>query len=139
MQKQKKRGGKNRPAFLISLRSTEGAAAFFRHDRDVTADALEVPVNLIVEKADHLQALAFKVSLPPRVMAAAGVRDMTVAIKLNDQPGRGAVEVNDIIADGALPPEADRAGAEEVVPEVLLLRRHRPAESTGLLAELGAV
>ena len=79
------------------------------------ADALEVPVNLIVEKADHLQAEAFQISLPSRVMAAAGVRDMTVAVKLNDQPGRGAVEVNDIIADGALPPEADRAGAEAPV------------------------
>lgn len=103
----------------------------------MAADALKIPVNINVKKADHLQPLAFQVGRALRVMAAAGLCDMAVAVKLDNQPGLGTVEINDLIADGALPPEAKRIGAQEVKPEMAFLRRHGLAESISLIVKIG--
>ena len=105
----------------------------------MAADAIKISVNINVKKADHLQPLALQVGRALRIMAAAGLCDVAVAVKLDNQPGLGTVEINDVIADWALSPEAKRIGAQEVKPEMAFLRRHGLAKSISLIVEIGIV
>jgi hypothetical protein len=100
------------------------------------ADAVEVIPDVAIKEADHFQTLTFQVCGAAGVVAAACLGLMDAAVKLDNQPGLWTVEINDVLADWSLPPEAQRVGTQEIVPEMIFLRSHGPAKDAGLITKV---
>jgi hypothetical protein len=100
----------------------------------VPADAVKVLPDIIIEEADHLQAQAFQVCGALGIMAPDFPGVVALTVKLDNQTRLRTVEVNDVLADWPLPPEADRVGTQEIIPEMLFLPCHGPAKGAGLIA-----
>ena len=82
---------------------------------------VEIVHHLVIREPDH--AIAFLFSEPARALSIVlDLRNVTIAVDLNDELGGRAEEVDDETTDGMLAPEAQAVGlpAPKSLPEDLL-------------------
>ena len=98
---------------------------------DHLADCVKLCVDLPVGKAEDLNAVPLQGLAAALVMLLALLAVMLGAVDFNHQLSLGAVEIHDLGVDDPLFVDFEGVGADELVPQLVLLGRHVLAQRFG--------
>jgi hypothetical protein len=93
----------------------------------------EVGLSVVGREPEHLATLGLEPALTSLVVPLLLVGIVAGTVQLDDEAGGGAVEVNDVFADGMLPAELPpfEPAASQVGPEPALGARHVVPQGPG--------
>ena len=80
-------------------------------------DCIEFHIDLPIGKAKHLKVIAFQHGTSSFVLRPSILGIVLGAVDLDDQSGRGTVEVHNVGVDDPLLVEFERVGAKELIPQ----------------------